>query len=277
MNRRALFLAFVLAAVGATLLLLYLRQFEREMSGGEQVELLMAVKPIPRGTVITEEMLTKRGVPLAYVEDRAVKAGERQKVLGLATSVALQSQQTLQWTDLAITTEDRDLSSLVQPGKRGLTVRASTGEDTRGNALIRPGDYVDVIATMVDAASPDAKGKASIVLLQKILVLAVGLDTHTVTFVDPKKKETPVGQRDKLLTLSLNLPEAQLLALAVEKGRISVAVRNAADHRVASDVPDMNETALLDSQARARVQLPIRPATSATSNQPIKIESVSRR
>lgn len=278
MNRRAFLISLLLALGGATLLLLYMRQYERQMSGGEQVELLTSVKPIKAGALITEDMLTTHGVPLAYVDDRAVKASERQKVIGLMTSNALQPQQTLMWTDLAVMTEERDLSSLVQPGKRAVTVSASIGGDNRGNALIRPGDYVDVIATMPDTSNgnEDSKGQRSVVLLQKVLVLAVGLDTQSATFVDPKKKDNPLANRDKLLTLSLNLQEAQLLALAIEKGRISVAVRNVTDSRVASETPDMNESALLDSRARAEVQRPVR-ALSASVNHPIKIEGPARR
>src|ERR1041384_5092320 len=129
MNRRALAVSLVMALLGTALLLLSLRKFDREMSGGEPIELVMAIKPIERGKVITDDMLTTRSVPLAYVEDRAIKAVERSKVVGLQTSVAIYPQQTLMWTDLAITTEDRDLSSLIQPGKRAITVRASTGAD----------------------------------------------------------------------------------------------------------------------------------------------------
>jgi pilus assembly protein CpaB len=272
MNRRAFLISFVLAVLGAGLLLIYLRQYEREMSGGEQIELLVAIKPIKRGTVLTEDMLSTRGVPLAYVEDRAVKGAERSKVLGLTTSTSLQPQQTLMWTDLSITTEERDLSSLVQPGKRAVAVNALTAGAARGNALIRPGDYVDVIATMPDGSSD--KGQASVVLLQKVLVLAVGLSTGAEPVGDAKKKDSPQASRDKLLTLSLSLQEAQLLALASEKGEISVAVRNASDQLVASDLPDMKESALLDSRARAEVQQPVR---AVTASGPIKIEGPARR
>jgi pilus assembly protein CpaB len=277
MNRRAFLVSLVLALAGATLLLLYMRQYERQMSGGEQVQLLTALKPIKAGVPITEDMLTTRGVPLAYVDDRAVKATERQKVVGLMTSNSLQPQQTLMWNDLAIMTEERDLSSLVQPGKRAVTVSAAMGGDNRGNALIHPGDYVDVIATMEETPKPNEEPQQrSVVLLQKVLVLAVGLDTQNTSFAEPKKKESPFANRDKVLTLSLNLQEAQLLGLAIQKGRISVAVRSITDTRVANEAPDMNESALLDSKVRAEVQRPVR-TLSANVNHPIKIEGPKRR
>jgi pilus assembly protein CpaB len=267
MNKRALAVALVVAMIGTALLVLYMRKFEREMSGGEPVELLMALKPIERGKTISEDMLTTRTIPLAYVEDRAIKAAERSKVIGLQTSIAIYPQQTLMWTDLAITTEDRDLSSLVQPGKRAVTVRASTGsDDTRGNQLIRPGDYVDVVATM--RGELDSVEQASAVLLQRVLVLAVGSDTQVASSNEPKGRETTASQRDKLLTLSLSLPEAQLLGLALEKGRLSVAVRNPDDPSIQTDIPDMKASAILDTKARADVQR--RPAAS---DGPIRIEA----
>src|SRR5438045_698034 len=99
MNRKALLLSLVLAAAGVTVLMFYMRRFEREMSGGERVALLMLAQPLARGQQISEEVLSVRNVPVAYVEDRDVKARERSKVIGLRTSVALSPQQTLMWTD----------------------------------------------------------------------------------------------------------------------------------------------------------------------------------
>lgn len=267
MNRRALAVSLVLALLGTALLLLYLQRFEQEVSGGERIELLMVVKPIERGAVIQDEMLATRLVPAAYVEDRAVKAGERAKVIGLTTSTAVSPQQTLLWTDLAITTEDRELSSLVQPGKRAVAVRTAAGmDDANANSLIRPGDYVDVIFTMSNEGEVE---RSATVLLQRVLVLAVGRETQAATTSDSKGRDNPFA-RDKVLTLSLNLQEAQLLGLALERGTLSVAVRNPEDPWTQSDVPDVKASALLDHKLRAEAQRP-------PSSGPVKIEPSSAR
>jgi pilus assembly protein CpaB len=251
--------------MGAVLLIVYMRRFEEEMSGGEPVEVIMAVKPIERGTVLTEEMLATRTVPIAYVEERDIKVAERAKIVGLETATQIAPQQVLTWSDLEITTEEKDLSSLVQPGKRGFTVRATTGDDIRGNALIRPGDYVDVIVTMRGQLGADEQ--TSVVLLQRILVLAVGIDTQKKG-TDGKPRENSTTHGEKVLTLSLNLQESQLLALALEKGRLSVAVRNPWDQRVVNNLPDMKVQALSDVSARSAVQ----PAQArAAVQQPVRI------
>ena len=273
MNRRAMFIAAALALAGITLLFLYMKRFERDMSGGDQVELLAAVKPIKRGTVITDEMLTARDVPIAYVESRAIKAAERSKVVGLQSANAIEPQETVLWTDLAITTENRDVSSLVQPGKRAVTVHGAGGDEAALNGLVRPGDYVDVVATMDEGVASGApalpsgsKERVAIVLLQKVLVLAVAGDTQIATAGDGKPRTS--GSADKSITLSLNVKEAQLLALAMEKGHVSVAVRNPDDPRI-SDLPDMPASALADSKARAAVQAT--GPRSRSSDQPVKI------
>jgi pilus assembly protein CpaB len=262
MNRRALVIALIVSLVGATLLAIYLRRFEEEASGGDPVKLLVAVKPIEAGAQITEEMLATRAIPRAYVEDRAVLESERAKVLGLRIGHTIQAQQTLMWTDLAIAMEKgRNLSSLIQPGMRAVTVRTKGNED-KSFALIRPGDRIDVIATMPGEKQTDQR--SSIVLLQNVLVVAVGGDTGG----DPSEKAAPAQHTDIILSLSLTVPEAQLLALAVEKGTLTVALRNPDDVRVTEGMNDLSSSALVDSKRRGEVQ-------SVRRTGPVKIESGS--
>lgn len=221
MNRRALLIAFIVAAVGVSLLVLYTRRFERDASGGERIRLLVALKPIERGKPITEDALTVREVPQAYVEDRAVKEVEKAKILGLKVGTTVSAQQTVMWTDLVTANEERrDLSSLVQPGLRAVSIR--THRDDVSSAMIKPGDYVDVIGVVMDSTFSN-ENRTSLVLLQRVLVLAAGFETSP----DMMEKKKDLGE--SVLTLSLTLSQAQLLALASEKASLSVALRNPDD------------------------------------------------
>jgi len=127
-------------------------------------------------------------------------------------------------------------------------VRARSGD--KSYALIRPGDYVDVVAIM-----PEAQGdkRSAVVLLQKVLVLAVGLDTANELMMDPNERNRNRTQ-EMVLTLSLHLQEAQLISLALEKGQITVALRNPEDQRIAERIPDMSSSALTDTKQREAVQ-----------------------
>ena len=254
MNRKALLFALVVSLIGTALLFVYMRRFEEERSGGEPVRVLATVRPLKGGELISDDILGVVVIPRAYVEKRAVLESEKSKVVGLRVGHTLQAQQTLLWTDLAIALEERrSLSSLVQPGKRAVTVRAKSGDD-KGFALIRPGDRIDVITTVKKAATkPSEKDEtSSVVLLQNILVLAVGADTGS----DPTATAQGAGQRGELvLSLSLNVQESQLIALAQTTGGVlSVALRNPDDVVTLQNPVELDLSSLSDGEKRARVQ-----------------------
>lgn len=263
MNRRALFIALVVAALGAVLLVLYQHRFEREASGGERIKLLVALKPIERGKALTDDMLDTRDVPQAYVEDRAIRAVDKAKILGLKLGISLQPQQTLMWTDLVTTVDDRrDPASLIQPGNRAVTIPASR-DGTSSAALIRPGNYVDVIGVFPQPGQADAR--SAVVLLQRVLVVAVGSETSP---------EAPEGatervrsDRDSMLTLSVTPPEAQLLALATEKGKLMVALRNPSD-QPRPQQPDLPSSTLLNVIEREQIKGIRRPTGPTRIEEP---------
>jgi pilus assembly protein CpaB len=266
-SRRALLFSAVLGVLGAILLLLYLQRFEEEVSGGGRVSLLTVRKPIARGQLISSEALTVSSVPRAYVEQRAVRQSDLDKIIGVRAASALAPQDTLLWSDLALSPQDRDLASLLQPGKRAVSVRASeTGSDPAGNGLLRPGDYVDVVVTLRPEQGAPA---ASVVLLQRVIVLAVGSETEPQRFTDGRSGQ---GARDseRELTLSLNIEEMQLLSLARERGNLSVALRGPDDVKVVENIADMPISTLYDKAVRQVVQRQARDVEAI----PTKVPSV---
>ncbi|CAN5412192.1 hypothetical protein BH09MYX1_BH09MYX1_33070 [soil metagenome] len=257
MDRRALMIALVVALLGVVLLFLYTKRFEREASGGEKIRLLVALKPIERGKPITEEMLSTHEVPLAYVEDRAIKEVDKSKVLGIKVGTTIQAQQTLMWTDLTTANEERrDLSSLIVPGSRAVTIR--TRREDASSAMVKPGDYCDVIAIL-----PDGNTETSIVLLQKVLVLASGFDTSPDAVDLTANKDRRLTE--SLLTLSLPVEDAQKLAVATEHGSVSVILRAPTDNTKA-DYGKFQATQLIPKDRTTVISAPTGP-TAITGNQ----------
>jgi pilus assembly protein CpaB len=245
-NRRALAIAVVVGILGIFLLFLYQRRFEVEASGGERVRVLTVVKQVDRGKALSEDNIATREIPIAYVEERSVKEAEKSKILNLRVGTTVKAGQTLMWTDLATANEDRkELSVLVQPGYRAVSIR--TARDDSSIALIRPGDYVDVIGVL--GAGGISEAKNAVVLLQRVLVLATGVDTS----VEASESRDKSADRENLLTLSLTLPEAQILALAAERGRLAVAVRNPEDNKTTVGLVDINMDAILKPEQRATI------------------------
>jgi pilus assembly protein CpaB len=246
MNRRALLIALVVGILGVFLLMLYQRRFEVEASGGEKVKLLIAVKRIERGKPIPDEAIAVREVPIAYVDDRSIREVDKNKILGLRVGTTVKEQQLLLWTDLATGSDDhKDLSSLVLPGYRAVSIRAA--RDDTSISLMRPGDYVDVIGVL---GASGGEAKSAVVLLQRVLVLALGAET-SADAIDQRDSKT--FQSENLLTLSLTLSEAQIIALAAERGRLAVAVRHPDDQQKAG-VTDINFDSILDAKKRSEIR-----------------------
>jgi pilus assembly protein CpaB len=242
---KPVFIGIVAGLVAVALLLLYLRRVEQEASGGRKVQVLVALEMIPRGTPITEKMLGARDLPIAYVDDRVVRFTEKEKLLGLRATSTIPIQQSLVWNDvMAVKDDQRALSALVQPGNRATPIRVQI---TDVLTLVHPGDFIDVLCVCGDA-------KEATVLLQRVLVLATGMETSLAT-----SKEGP--QRATVLTVSASLQESQLLSVAMEKGKLNAIVRNPNDQRITEAPADVTTAALTDSSRRQAIQSPRRKAT----------------
>jgi pilus assembly protein CpaB len=180
------------------------------------------------------------------VDDRAIRASDREKILGLRAAETIGVSQVVFWSDAVTMQEDkRDLSALVQPGYRAVTAPFAANPTF---SMIRPGDFVDVIAVEKRGTG---ELRESTVLLQRVLVLAIGTDTANAPVGN--KAKNPTNQAP-VLTLSLNLEEAQLLELAAQGGTLAVALRNPNDQRVAENLPGLDTNGLDDADTRERVR-----------------------
>jgi pilus assembly protein CpaB len=252
MKLRALGLALVFAVLSGALVILYLRKLEVETSGGNKVAVLMAVKPIEPGMTLTEDMLVTRAVPQAYVESRAIREADRARVLGLKVEIPVKPQQTLMWTDLAVTTDDRRyLSDLVQPGMRAVAIHATN--DGQHFSLIRPGDRVDVIANLPDPKNENHR--IAVLVAQNLLALAVGSEMGG----DAARPANASGG-DTALTLSATVQQAQQLSLAQERGKVSVVVKPRVDPSSVEGVSDMPYAYLFNGPERPHLAPPSGPA-----------------
>ena len=249
MKARPVFIGIVAGLVAVALLLVYLRRVEQAASGGRRVQVLVALEVIPRGTPITEAMLGTRDLPVAYVDDRVVRSSEKEKLLGLRATSTIPIQQNLVWNDvMAVKDDQRALSALVQPGNRATPIRVQI---TDVLTLVHPGDFIDILCVCGDA-------REATVLLQRVLVLATGMETSSVTHGINGKES---NQRATVLTVSASLQESQLLAVAMEKGKLNAIVRNPSDQRITEAPADVTAAALTDASRRLAIQSPRRKTT----------------
>lgn len=237
------------------MLLLYMQRFEEEASGGAPVSVLVARRDIPLGAAITQDLLGSQTIPQSYVEDRHIPASEASRIIGVRVTSGVRANESLLWTDLATTTEQRrDLSALVRSGMRAITIRADVSASFGG--LLRPGDRVDVLLT----AEREPRNHVTIPLLQNLLVLASGRDTGAP--VRPGERRTQASGTVNQVTLSVTLEQAAVLALSQEQGRLTLALRNPEDIHTIDNPPETTTADIIEPDRRAQMQQRRAPAPS---------------
>lgn len=195
------------------------------------VKVAVALRDIPAGLEITEEMVRLKEVPESEVIENA------------ATSVDQVAEQTLRYpvvkgeqlTNLlqAELARESALSFQIPHGMRAFTI--PVGVNNTPAALVTPGDYVDVLVALDIVAlgleAPeelDEEFQAAMTLLQNVRVLAV--QTEYVKTDAPYGPSTrgPITEEKQVshMTLALSPEEAQLLWLAVAKdAKMTVTLR----------------------------------------------------
>jgi pilus assembly protein CpaB len=267
MNSKALLAAILAAVGGIAMLFLYMQRFEDEASGGVPTSVLIATQDIPLGTAVTEAMLGQRDLPRSYVEDRHIPAGEAQRVIGVRITSGVRAGESLLWSDLATSSDQsRDLSSLVRSGQRAISVRADAAASFGG--LVRPGDRVDVLLTL----ERSTQDPVTVPLLQNQLVLAAGQDTGAVQRAGQGAAQR--GSAISQVTLSASVEQAQLLAFAGQRGRLTLILRNPDDIEILEGLPETSTADIIEPERRQRVQR-ARSTTPAPAATPIPTRMIS--
>ena len=127
-------------------------------------------------------------------------------------------------------------------GRRGPAPRGITRGSVSRWALRLSGHVLAI------AAQGRGDDRNAIVLLQRVLVLAIGNDLSSGT-----AKGKPASTQAPTLTLSLDLPEAQMLSLAAQRGPLAVALRNPNDQRVTDNPATFDSSELDDPVVREQV------------------------
>jgi pilus assembly protein CpaB len=268
MNTKAIMAAVGAAVLGIVMLGLYMQRFEDEASGGEPILVLTAVQDIPLGVALTAEMVVARELPAAYLEDRHITVADQERVLGVRVVSGIRAGESILWTDLATTTDtSRDLSSLVRNGMRAITIQADQSATFGG--LVRPGDRVDVLMTLTRPSSGPTisldEDRVTIALLQNLLVLAAGQDTGAVQRSATTRPPTQMND----VTMSTTVEQAQLLAFAQQRGRLTLLLRHPDDITVIEGLPETTTDDIIEPERRETrqrtVPRPPPPSTTATA------------
>lgn len=221
-RRVTLVVSMALSLLGCVLLLVHVKRVERDIVGGTQVSLLSLRQDVEAGRPLAEDLLVPHEVPQRYVDSRQVLAEDLPRILGVPLAIDLEANQTLAWTDLAITSRrDSALADRIPRGMRAISIHLSHQGPLGG--LLQAGDRVDVLLTRPAPGSESRAVTAPIV--QNVLVLAVG-DSMNASVKAEK------SHASRVVTVLVTVEQAGHLAHVKGDGRLSLVLRNKHDLEV---------------------------------------------
>jgi len=225
-NKFPLVIAIVIGVAALFAIKQYVNKKEQQAAAqlkGEPVA--AAATDIPAGAELTSQMVGTKGVPRQFIPAQAIQGSDQVKlILGSKTRVPIKAGTIILWSDIANEAVG-GLSSIIPTGQAAFAVSIAKGVSS---GLIQPSDHIDIIGSFAvpKPAQPMPTGAATwrqgsdvvnVVLLQDVTVLAVG-----GAFGGSPKSQGGAGGE---LTLSLKLPEAQLLMFAQQNGELGAVLR----------------------------------------------------
>ncbi len=225
----------LVAAVSAAGLVSLLRPSPRAAEPNAAVakaQILVAAKPLRAMSIISPECIVQKSVSVDQVPagSMADPVGAVGKVLGMP----LEQGQALTAECFVKDNAGMRLAAVLPAGKRAVSIMFSEGEGLE--PVLVPGSVVDVLATFSPDTRADRDEKVCTVLLEAVEVLSI--EDRTVVSPDAGKIEPPPHRRAmRLVTLMVDISQAQSLQLAMARGTIALALRNPGDETIASAKP----------------------------------------
>ena len=237
--------AIVLGALAAILVVAFLASrgddTKTDSSVGATRGVVVANRDIAVGTALTADMVEVRQVPEANVIKDAATAKEA--VVGEVIRYPVAKGEQVTATRIVEAAKVKSLSFQIPAGLRGFTVKLDG--DTSPARLIAPGDFVDVIVAgelkgIVPATGQPVSGQAgtelqaAVTLIQNVQVLAVERNRAKDGGVyDSATRGVPSEDKDiNNVTLALTPEQSQLLWLAAQGGKVTLALRGFGDEGV---------------------------------------------
>jgi pilus assembly protein CpaB len=218
-------LAVILALLATGMCYFYLQNAVEKADQTEKAQVVQARVEIPKDTNITKEMVELVKVPVDSIHSRALRSLD--DVVGkIALDAIIPGEQVLQDRLVKEGDTKAGLPYQIPAGKRAITV--AVDEVAAVGWHLQPGDHVDILGIV----TAGEQGKSSVVVLQDVLVLAVGKNTRVT-----REQETEATIEVKTVTLAVTLQEARPLMFANEEGKMRFALRSPVDHERQTIVP----------------------------------------
>lgn len=220
-------------------------ELKRLHSRFEMVDVLAAQKDIPVGTTLQKEMvgsiLKLTSVPKRSTTTRNILADQIDMLIGRKFQNTVLANSPVLWSDIGgDEARGGSLASMVGENERAVSIPVDVTSSVTGH--VEPSDHVDILGTFT---FPSTKGDpqldtVTLTILQNVTVLATGKET-TRSMLEAgmrggMRRQTSYSQ----VTLLVTPQEAEMLVFAMQKGRLTLTLRNPSDVSSARDLSNIN-------------------------------------
>ena len=219
-NKRLIFLILALAIAGVVSFLTFKmvkeKPVEKTVAKVDTELIAVATEDLHRGGKLTKEDIKqvpflKDSMPQGTHTDAA-------KLVGRTIIQTIKKTEPILESKLAPTgITAGGLAVIISPEKRAMSVKVDKVIGVSG--FIKPGHFVDVLVSIKKPGK--GKGYITKIILENILVLLSGTELQEG---DKKGSKGP-----DVITLEVTLKEAEKLGLALNQGKIQLALRNYSD------------------------------------------------
>ncbi len=219
MQRHRVLLAFGAAWLCALLLSWWVYKRTTAPQTRQMVQTVAAAQDLPVGKRISASDLK-----LVTVDRKDVPKGaffRTADVIDRAVTIPVSSNELVLESKVASKGSGEGMTALIEPGMRAVSVQVNEISGVSG--FIQPGTKVDVLFTRI-FSNGDA---AATTVLQNVKVIAYGKQLQADAKPDGRDTVKPT-----VATLLVTAEDAQKLALAVQRGKIQLVLRNPLDNEI---------------------------------------------
>lgn len=228
--KRTLIIAIAFAILAAFFSYVFLSDLETKYKTmNEPINVIVANKRIPQGTLIQKDMLAIKQMPKEYIQPKVfTKAESLFNKDGTPIYISLntiEAGEQILSTKISSISQETGISNIIPENYKALVVSF----DSESSTVISPGSRIDILGTIVYTDKNKQFQESVYSVVQNILVLAVG---NNYIGTVKKQGEESTYSRNPYLTLAVKVEDAQKIIMAGEKGLLKYIIRPIGDDEI---------------------------------------------
>lgn len=235
MSRKIILWTVLLTLITSIAVVFYIESYKKAIDSREYVQVVVAKDTIPNRTKITREMIELVTRDKEFVHPNALS--DLNAIVGSISTIRIAKGDEI-LRDYFANQNDilKGLTFIVPDDMRAMSIPVN--EVSGLNYMVRPGDMVDVIATVnLEEELKDGTTRSFLqgnYVIQKVFVLATN---DNLGYDKGFNNENNSSSRKNTVTLAVFPEHALPLAIASDYGTIRLLLRNPADKGVTSVKP----------------------------------------